>query len=141
MGLIYNWSSAGSGGSGSGIQTYPTFADFPASAADGTVALALDTDILYAFNAGSMMWVSIGAPLNAAYTVNTFTLSPTDISNGFVTLGSAPTAPTLTVLAVIGGPVQSYGDDFTVSGSTLSWSGLFLDGVLTSSDKLIIQYI
>lgn len=79
-------------------------------------------------------------PTGSAYAVNEYTLSPTDITNKFVTLSVTPAHPTLTVLNVIGGPVQSYTSDFTVSGSTLSWSGLFLDGVLVSGDKLIVQF-
>jgi hypothetical protein len=142
MGIIYEWSSiASGGGSGSGVDTYPTLAAFPPTAADGTLALALDTDILYAFNAGSMTWVPIGAPIAIAYAVDLFTLSPTDITNKFVTLSSAPSPASKTILTVIGGPIQDYGTDFTVSGSTLSWSGLFLDGVLVSGDKLIVQFI
>ncbi len=80
--------------------------------------------------------ITLNSPL---YFVNEFTLSPTDITNKFVTLTSAPVNPTLTILNVIGGPVQEYGTDFTVSGSTLTWSGLFLDGVLSSSDILLVQ--
>lgn len=127
-----------SGGSGSGVQTYATFADFPASAPNGTLAIALDTDTLYIFNSGSMTWI----PLNASgnYMVNVFTLTPTDITNGFVVLSQAPTTPADTALTVIDGPMQDYGTDFTVSGSHLSWSGLFLDGVLVSGDQLIVQF-
>lgn len=76
----------------------------------------------------------------AVYKVNEFTLSSTDITNKFVTLSGVPVNPTLTVLQVVGGGVQAYTTDFTVSGSTLSWSGLFLDGVLVAGDKLIIQF-
>ena len=72
--------------------------------------------------------------------INKFTLSPTDISNKFVTLSQSPQTASLTCLEVIGGPEQEYGTDFTVSGSTLSWSGLFLDGVLSSGDLLIVIY-
>lgn len=42
-----------------GVATYSTFAAFPASAANGTLALALDTDFLYAYNTTSNMWVLI----------------------------------------------------------------------------------
>lgn len=45
-----------------GVQTYPTFSSFPASAADGTLALALDTDYLYVYNVGSAAWFIIAAP-------------------------------------------------------------------------------
>lgn len=79
-------------------------------------------------------------PSVPSYTVNEFVLSPTDISNGFVTLSSAPANPTLTILTVIGGPMQQYTTDFSVSGDVLSWSGLFLDGVLISGDNLIVQF-
>lgn len=83
----------------------------------------------------------LAARTNATeYYVNTFTLSPTDISNKFVTLSSAPDVAASTILAVIGGPMQDYSIDFTVSGSQLSWSGLFLDGVLISGDKLVVQF-
>lgn len=139
MGIIYTWSSVPN--SGSGVATYATFADFPASAADGTLALALDTDYLYAYNSGSMMWVLLATPMSIAYAVDLFTLTPTDISNKYVTLTSGPSPVGKTILQVVGGPVQSYGDDFVVSGTQLSWSGLFLDGILVSGDKLIVQYI
>ena len=46
----------------SGIATYSTFAAFPATASNGALALALDTDVLYAFNTGSNSWVQIAAP-------------------------------------------------------------------------------
>jgi hypothetical protein len=62
MALYVRYPAASGGSSSSGIQTYPDFASFPASAADGAVALALDTDFLYAFNTGSNSWVVIGGP-------------------------------------------------------------------------------
>jgi hypothetical protein len=42
-----------------GIVTYANFAAFPASAATGSFALALDTDTLYVYNGG---WIAIAAP-------------------------------------------------------------------------------
>lgn len=139
MGIVYTWPSAEGSGT---IPTYPTFSAFPPTAADGSLALALDTDNLYAFNGTSMMWVLIASPSSTVnYAVNRFTLTPTDITNKFVTLTSAPTLSTSTVLNIIGGVVQDYGTDFSVSGSQLSWSGLFLDGVLIAGDKLIVQFI
>lgn len=88
--------------------------------------------------AGNLSWVTSAA--SSPYFVNTFTLSSTDITNKFVTLSGAPDTPADTILTVIGGPMQSYGADFTVSGSQLGWSGLFLDGVLSSGDKLVVQF-
>lgn len=136
--LFIHYPTSSSGGS-TGVATYATFADLPASAPNGTLAVVLDTDTLYIFSTGSMTWI----PLNSSgnYMVNVFTLTPTDITNGYVTLSQAPTAPTDTALTVIDGPMQDYGTDFTVSGSNLSWSGMFLDGVLVSGDQLIVQFL
>ena len=135
--------AGGGGSSGSGITTYSTFSAFPATAANGAVALALDTDNLYAFNTGTMTWVQIGGPGAGAnpYYVNEFVLTSTDISNKYVTLSQMPDTPDKTILTVIGGPMQYYGNDYVVlSGGQLNWSGLFLDGVLASGDILIVQF-
>lgn len=43
-----------------GIPKYATFTDLPVTASDGTVAITLDTDTLYAYNASSMMWLALG---------------------------------------------------------------------------------
>lgn len=67
---------------GSGITTYANFAAFPASAADGTVALALDTDVLYAYNSNSSSWVVIGGP-GSVLTIGTID-SQTASANGAV---------------------------------------------------------
>ena len=93
---------------------------------------------------GNATSIANGAITNAmlatSYNVNIFTLSGTDITNKFVTLSSAPDVAAKTILTVIGGPMQSYGLDYTVSSTNLSWSGLFLDGVLASGDILVVQY-
>lgn len=93
---------------------------------------------------GNTTSIANGAITNAmlatSYNVNLFTLTGTDITNKFVTLTATPDIPADTILTVIGGPMQSYGADYTVSGSQLSWSGLFLDGVLVSGDMLVVQF-
>lgn len=66
------------------------------------------------------------------------TLSPADITAGSINIVITPTQPTLTRLTV-GGVRHQYGVDFIVSGSTLSWSGLGLDGILESGDILQIE--
>lgn len=58
-----------------------------------------------------------------------------------LTLTGTPASVTEVLLDVIGGGAQFYGDDFTVSGTTLSWSGLGLDGVLSSGDRVRIGYV
>jgi hypothetical protein len=57
-----------------------------------------------------------------------------------VTLVNLPLMATGVMLSVIGGCDQFYGLDFTVSGSTLSWSGLGLDGLLTNGERVVINY-
>ncbi len=68
-----------------------------------------------------------------------FTLNSTDITNKYVVLSRAPSNPSLTVLDIVDGIVQKYSIDYSISGTTLSWSGTFLDGVLTDGDELIVQ--
>lgn len=72
-------------------------------------------------------------------TSNTYILNPTDVANKYITLVNTPTNPTMTLLTVVGGPMQDYGPDFVVSGNQLNWNGLFLDGVLTTNDILIVE--
>lgn len=87
-------------------------------------------------------WISLGAS-SATYTVNTFILGSGNITDGFITLSSAPTMPADTVLTVIGGTMQLYGTDFTVSGSQLTFIGsLATSGIsaLVSGDILVVQY-
>lgn len=69
------------------------------------------------------------------------TLSPAEITAKAITLAQPPAAPGEVILDVIGGGAQFYGDDFVVSGSTLSWNGLGLDGLLVSGDKLRVHYV
>lgn len=73
-------------------------------------------------------------------TVETRTLSVGEAAAKQLTLSATPTSPTSTLLLPAGGPNQFYGDDFTVSGAVLTWSGLGLDGILAAGDKLTIIY-
>lgn len=80
----------------SGIATYPTFADFPTSAPNGTLALALDTDNLYAYNTTSMTWVEIGGP-GSALSLGAFDSEAADarganLVGGILAMQSASTA-------------------------------------------------
>lgn len=117
----------------------------PAAAVDiaGSIKIVDGTEgagkILTSDATGLATWSSPGAG-SAPYYVDTFTLTGTDITNGYVTLTGSPTVPASTALTVIGGPMQDYGADFTVTGSQLSWTGLFLDGVLVAGDKLVVQF-
>lgn len=59
MSQYARWPSAGGG---SGVATYPTAADLPASASDGALAVTLDTDTLYVFNSGTSTWLALSTP-------------------------------------------------------------------------------
>lgn len=74
------------------------------------------------------------------FTTERFTLSALNISNKSVTLAHTPATPNTILVNPIGGIPQNYAVDFTVSGATLSWNGLFLDGVLEENDVLLISY-
>jgi len=71
------------------------------------------------------------------------TLTPTDIANGYVNLPVTPTVPTATLVELAGAPNQVYGEDFTVSGNTITFITVNpenLGNILTSGDKLTLQY-
>jgi hypothetical protein len=99
-----------------------------------------DTELGYVSGVTSNIQNQINTLSSGTYKVNLFTLSSTDITNGYVTLSTAPITAANTILTVIGGPMQDYSIDYTVSGTQLSWSGLGLDGILTAGDKLVVQF-
>src|ERR1035437_1928924 len=74
------------------------------------------------------------------FNVDYFTLTLTDISNKSVTLNNTPLVSADVLLNVVGGILQQYSVDYTVSGNTLLWNGLGLDPILSSGDILIINY-
>ena len=74
------------------------------------------------------------------YTTYQYTLTTFDISTRSVTLPDTPNDPELTSLEVEGAGSLSYGDSYTVSGNTLSWAGLGLDGILEIGDKIKVIY-
>lgn len=67
-----------------------------------------------------------------------FTLSSTDISNGFVTLANTPSQ--VSMVSPKGGPVQFEGDDYTVVGAQLNFAG-DLSAELEAGDKLVVVYV
>lgn len=77
----------------------------------------------------------------AAQTVITYgTLTGTDISNGYLTLGAAPSSPNQTTFSWIG-INQFYGTDFSVSGAQLSFLARLIGHGLQSGDEFIITYV
>jgi hypothetical protein len=78
------------------------------------------------------------------FKVDKFTLSATDITNKYVILQEVPNSTSDISLDIVGGVMQSYGDDFELlsddGGKRLSWNGLGLDGVLEEGEQLVITY-
>lgn len=112
-----------------------------ASGADTLVLTSSDNSITITGNSGTdTVDFILNQALLSEYQVEKFTLSPAQIAAKSITLAQMPTTANLTRLIVIGGPEQDYATDFTVSGTTLDWNGLGLDGILISGDKLVVIY-
>lgn len=111
-----------SGGS-NGITPYATFASLPASAADGTAAVTLDTDVIYIYNVGTASWIAVASP-GEAVAVGTFGSTPNasglSLSLGTLTVqpasGSFPGAVSTTTQTFAGNKTFSG----TVGASNLS---------------------
>lgn len=71
--------------------------------------------------------------------IDEFTLTGTDITNGYVALSNVPNLTKPIVVQPRGGTVQIYSTDFSISGSHLVWSGTFASTV-QSGDVLVITY-
>lgn len=72
--------------------------------------------------------------------VETRTITSGESTAKALTLVGTPVTPSQVILDISGAPSQIYSFDYTVSGSTLSWSGLGLDGLLTTGDNVRILY-
>jgi hypothetical protein len=122
-------------------------------------------DIIYSTVSGGLSTTVLGDPIATVLTVNatsgrlllyvdlpgigsssgsvsfnsyTVALTPTDVANGFITLVASPTSPLETMLMYEGAASQIYGIDFTVSGSTLTFTGLLPD--IASGESVTIIY-
>lgn len=77
--------------------------------------------------------------------IDTYTLTPTDITNRGVILSQIPTVAAKVVVLVDSAPGQAYGVDYIVDSNlspnkTLDWTGLGLDGELAAGDILEVIY-
>lgn len=79
-------------------------------------------------------------PGASGYIAEYFTLDLRDILAKEIVLTNTPAQPTYVLLQIDGAPPSFYTLDFTVSGNTLSWSGLRLDGLLEPGDVLQVIY-
>ena len=79
-------------------------------------------------------------PVPPQIMLDEFTLDAQNISDKYVMLSNLPRDSNIVALNVIGGGPQNFGTDYTVSGFFLSWSGLALDGLLSSGDMIRAMY-
>lgn len=95
------------GGSGSGVQTYANFAAFPVSAADGTLAIALDTDTLYIYNGAA--WQVLASPSSAnAITALTGDVTATGPGSVAATIAAgAVTTAKIANLTIVNGNISA----------------------------------
>lgn len=82
--------------------------------------------------------IGSGGGGSGGYENYVYVLTPTDVSNGYVTLPLSPGSPAVTVLGYEGAPFQTYGIDFVVSGATLTFTGLLPD--IASGDTITVLY-
>ena len=87
---------------------------------------------------------SVGSS-NLEVVTDQFLITATDVSNGYITSSQVPVDATDMVFIIQHAPGQTYGIDYTVptvstSGSTVSWSGLGLDGEISGSDRVTLRY-
>lgn len=81
-----------------------------------------------------------GFQVGSGFTVETITLTSTNILNKSVTLSGTPLYPQNVLCIPEGGIAQRYSIDFTISANTLSWDALGLDGFLEAGETLTISY-
>jgi len=72
--------------------------------------------------------------------VETITLDGTMITNKSLTLAATPADVAEVVADVAGAPKSVYTDDYTVSGTTLTWDSLGWDGIVEAGDKVVVSY-
>jgi hypothetical protein len=72
--------------------------------------------------------------------IDYFTVTSGNVTSKSVTLSQTPVSAAAVGLDIVGGTTQYYGTDYTVSGTTLGWNGLGLDGVIEVDDKMRAIY-
>jgi hypothetical protein len=128
---FYPPKGSGGGGGGSGVPSV--------NGITSAVTIDAGTGVSVSTSGSTITITNTGGA--GSTTVELFTLTPTDIANGYVTLSSAPTSQMSTILLVTTAPNQFYGSDFIImSGNHLSWAGLGLDGILASGDTLTVSF-
>jgi hypothetical protein len=81
-----------------------------------------------------------GGGAGNTYTSELRTVTAPEATAKSLVLAATPITASGVIMLVASAPNQFYGLDFTVSGTTLTWAGLGLDGILAAGDQLTILY-
>lgn len=104
--------------------------------------LWLNADYVVTLGTDPVLFVG-AVPVGLQTKIEHITLTPTDITNQFVTLSETPVDPTEVALDVISGGPQAIGTDFSVAGDQLAFLGDLATGgsaELQSGDVLRVIY-
>jgi hypothetical protein len=108
------------------------------AAANGDFYYNTTSHVLRVYANGA--WGNVGTGGGASVKNEFRTITGGEETAKQLTLSNTPTTASEVVLSVHEGSVGFYGVDYTVSGATLSWNGLGLDGLLTSGERVVISY-
>ena len=77
-----------------------------------------------------------------SFEVEYFTLTPTDSTNEYISLGGTPIVSNNVALDLIGGTAQALSGDFAVDSTSVRWDSTTynLNGQLVTGDKLRVIY-
>lgn len=81
-----------------------------------------------------------GGGANGEWTKFTRVISASDIIGKSFTISPTPLDVNEVVVKIASAPDQNQGLDYSITGSTFSWNGLGLDGVLEENDTVVLYY-
>ena len=157
LGILLDSTSLSVGGSGlkiadSGVTTGKiasgavTFSRLQTDATSGLQSDGPNDGIKVKLKAGGGIFVdSTGLYVSAQAQVASFyvenhVLTSGEVSAKAFTLQATPTDSTKVELTILGGVQQSYGVDYAVTGTTLSWTGLGLEGFVLADETAYVTY-
>ena len=79
-------------------------------------------------------------PIAGSYIVENRTVSFAEETAKSLTLTATPTNTNEVIIQIVDGVNLRNGTDYSISGTTMSWSGLGLDGILAAGDELTIWF-
>lgn len=122
------------------LGSFATPADLPAPSAEGDFALVEATGTFWWWDASVPGWVEIGAKTPSSYRKEIRSLTSSEITNAAISLADTPDVSEPVTFTVLGGAPNVRTLSFSVSGSTLSWRGSDMDGILEVGDDIMVDY-